>query len=107
MPVPEFKMTRSIKPVHAQAEYMLLDPCIVITDRGDWQNSTYGGSGFLIDDLIHNVWWYSSARKCGYCGSVKTLCIYLKNDVSQFNCDVSIELVCRKCGRYTQYTGTD
>ncbi len=107
MATPDFAMTRSRKPVHAPADYSGMDPCVIIHDKGSWHHNTYSGSGFLIDDLIQGVWWYSNAIKCGHCRSSDTLCIYLKNDVAQFDCEVTVELVCRKCGKYTQYSGSD
>ncbi len=107
MPVPSFDFTVSDTPKLAPADFAQLPPCKLLHDKGNWRQNTYVGSGFLIADLIQGVWWYSEARRCGHCGSPKTLCIYLDNDVAQFDCHVVLEQHCQKCGRFTQYDGAD
>ncbi|MCC6276108.1 MAG: hypothetical protein IT569_09640 [Leptospiraceae bacterium] len=107
MPVPSFEFTVSKRPILAPSNYQELDPCVSLTEGKDWHIGRWHGSGFRIKDLIQGVWWYSEASKCGSCNSSKTLCIYLDNDVHQFSANVKLELVCLKCGKFTQYDGAD
>ena len=107
MPTPEFERRTSYEPGLAPAGWEHMDPCQLVRDTGDWHTNTWAGYGFLIADLIQGVWWYDEARQCGHCGSNKTRCIYLENDVHQFSTGVRLELRCLRCGGFTQYLGSD
>ncbi len=107
MPVPTWEHTISDQPRLAPSDYAKLDPCVPQKPKADWHNNRYIGSGFLVSDLIPGVWWYQETRRCGHCQSRKTLCIYLLNDVHQFSTNVTLEIVCLHCEKYTQYEGSD
>ncbi len=107
MPVPSFDFQVSDAPSWAPLDFADLDPCVSIQEAKSWHSGRWHGSGFRVKDLISGVWWYREASKCGACRSPKTLCIFLENDVAQFSCEVKLEIVCLKCGKFTQYSGSD
>jgi len=106
MAVPEFEYTISDKPVLAPHGHAKWEPVRLLNDSYDDNTAEWAGSGFLVSDLL-SEWWYEQARRCGHCKSIKTLCIYLKNQIHQFSCEVTLEIICRKCGKYTLHKGSD
>jgi len=106
MAAPEFESTISDQAVKAPQGFAEWEPIRLLNDSDDDNTSEWAGSGFLVSDLLSN-WWYKNAQRCGHCKSIKTLCIYLRNNIYQFGSEVTVELICRKCGKYTLYEGSD
>jgi hypothetical protein len=92
------------KPRHAPADHSTMEPCVEISGRaGGLPWPEYAGSGVPLAEhpFRSQVPWTLSAR-CGGCGSERTLCVYL-HYVGGLGTgqDMTVELFCRDCGRYT------
>ena len=78
-----------------------------ITDQqtGDWTFPEYTGSGvplaehpFIASNTFH---YWNLASRCGACRGENVLCVYLAYVSGSSGRDMTIELLCRDCGRYT------
>jgi hypothetical protein len=95
-------------PKHAPADYYLMAPCE--NYRGKSSDPIpfpeFTGSGIPLKDHPMNIYNESSLwiinSKCAACGSDNTLCIYY-HLVSGLGTgkDMTIELVCKDCGKFT------
>ena len=96
----------SDQPRYAPENYAALDPCVDISGRdGGIPFPEYTGSGVPLAEHPFRPqettrWGVSS--ECGHCGSMDTLCIYL-HYVGGLGTgqDMTVELVCRDCGKFT------
>ena len=102
----------SDQPRHAPTNYADLAPCVDISGHGGGiPFPEYTGSGISIDahpfQPQERTPW-SVRVQCGNCGSKNTLCIYL-HYVGGLGTgqDMTVELVCRDCGKYTVDTYID
>jgi len=96
------------KPKHAPADYHLMAPCEDYRGKGGdpIPFPEYTGSGIPLKDhpmmpFDESTLWNVNSR-CAACGSGNTLCIYY-HLVSGLGTgkDMTIELVCKDCGKYT------
>jgi len=105
--------TVSEHPRHAPAHYTALPPCVDISGQsGGIPFPEYTGSGVPLaahpfaPHKITSRWTLEG--RCGACGSDHTLCIYLSyiGGVGTGQ-DMTLELVCQDCGKYTVETYLD
>ncbi|MBN2003034.1 MAG: hypothetical protein JXA21_06725 [Anaerolineae bacterium] len=99
--------TISDKPRHAPPGYERMAPCVDISgQKGGIPFPEYTGSGVRLEEHLLGPLEIRlnepvSAR-CAACGSENTLCIYLSYVAGLgTGKDMTVELVCLDCGKYT------
>ncbi|MBN1485173.1 MAG: hypothetical protein JXA37_10655 [Chloroflexia bacterium] len=101
----------SDRPQFAPPEYASLEPCVDISKSGrGWGFPEYTGSGVPLEEhpFKPQEEFHSVRSRCGACGSENTLCIYL-HYIGGLGTgkDMTVELVCRDCGKFTVDTYID
>ena len=99
------------EPRLAPAHYTSMEPCVDISGQGGGVAfPEYTGSGVPVEDHPFQPWqvFRNTSSRCGACGSENTLCIYLyyTGGVGTGK-DMTLELECKDCGKYTVETYID
>jgi hypothetical protein len=113
MPIPSWTKTKTEKPLWALPTYRALPSSFRLDEGDDAQKSgVWVGSGFIIKELPPYrtspfLYYHDPCRICGWCGSMDTRCLYLANFVHQFGVDITAEVACLRCSKYTTYKAID